>query len=378
MLTIDQAYPSQQQTIPSLNGIRAISVLIVVLSHSGLGMIVPGGLGVTIFFFLSGYLITTLMITELQQTGTLDIFGFYARRIFRLMPPLLITLAIAYGLVASSILPGTITFKGLTAQLLYFANYYSVFFDHNNATIPAGTGILWSLAVEEHYYILYPFTMMALFKSGLPLKKIGIVLAIVCIAILVWRIELVQHGSSEPRTYYASDTRIDSIIYGALLALWTKRISKPFRSMSPPEWTLLILGLAVMLATLVYRGAAFRETFRYSLQGIALLPIFYFAIRFHDNFVFRHLNSKLMITIGIWSYAIYLIHYVLINVIETNAPSISGSPFLLFVVTISLSAFYAAAIDRYVDPYFRRLRRRFHRNRSKVSTVESVTATRID
>jgi peptidoglycan/LPS O-acetylase OafA/YrhL len=59
MLTIDQAYPSEQRTIPSLNGIRAISVLIVVLSHSGLGMIVPGGLGVTIFFFLSGYLIVS-------------------------------------------------------------------------------------------------------------------------------------------------------------------------------------------------------------------------------------------------------------------------------------------------------------------------------
>jgi peptidoglycan/LPS O-acetylase OafA/YrhL len=318
------------------------------------------------------------MITELRQTGTLDIFGFYARRIFRLTPPLLITLAIAYGLVASSILPGNITFKGLTAQLLYFANYYSLFFDHNNGTIPAGTGILWSLAVEEHYYILYPITITALFKSGLSLKKIGIVLAIACIAILVWRIELVQHGSSEPRTYYASDTRIDSIIYGALLALWTKRVSKPRSFMSLPEWTLLILGLGLLLTTIIYRDAAFRETFRYSLQGIALLPIFCFAIRFHDNCLFRHLNSKLMIKIGIWSYAIYLVHYVLINVIEANAPGISSRPFLLFVVAITLSACCGAAIDQFVDPYFRRLRRQFHRDRGKLSTAESVPAVGID
>jgi peptidoglycan/LPS O-acetylase OafA/YrhL len=378
VLAIDKSRLSQQQTIPSLNGIRAISVLIVVLSHSGFGTIVPGGLGVTIFFFLSGFLITTLMIAELEHTGTLSILAFYARRIFRLMPSLLITLAIAYGLVASGILPGGVTLKGLAAQLLYFANYYSLLYDPSNQTVPAGTGILWSLAVEEHYYIFYPITIMALYKAGLHLRTIGIVLAVACIAILVWRIELVQHGSSEPRTYYASDTRIDSIIYGALLALWVKPASPPRRSMLPHEWALLIMGLGLLLTTLIDRGAAFRETFRYSLQGVALLPIFYFAIRFHDNFIFRHLNSRLMIKIGIWSYAIYLIHYVLINAAVANAPGISTRPFLLFVGAISLSACYAAAIDQFVDPYFRRLRKQFHRDRSKAPTAESATIAGID
>jgi peptidoglycan/LPS O-acetylase OafA/YrhL len=362
------------QTIPSLNGIRAISVLIVVLSHTGLGTIVPGGLGVTIFFFLSGYLITTLMLAEQEQTGSLDIFGFYARRVCRLMPPLLITLSIAYGLVASGILPGAITLKGLAAQLLYFANYYSLFFDPGNATIPAGTGILWSLAVEEHYYVFYPLVMTAVFKAGLNPKRIGIILAIACVTTLIWRIELVQHGFSEPRTYYASDTRIDSIIYGALLALWVNPVSQPRRPMLPREWAAFVMGLGFLLISLVYRGAAFRETFRYSLQGFALLPIFYFSIRFHDNFLFRHLNSNLMTKIGIWSYSIYLIHFVLINAVIANAPDFSDRPFWLFVLTLSLSCCYAAAIDRFVDPYFRRLRKQFHADRGKRPTAESVTA----
>jgi len=222
MRAIDYARLSQQETIPSLNGIRAISVLIVALSHSGFGTVVPGGLGVTIFFFLSGYLITTLMIAELDQTGNLGILSFYARRVFRLMPPLLITLAIAYCLVASGILPGAISFKGVGTQLLYFANYYLVFFDQGNTTIPAGTGVLWSLAVEEHYYFLYPLIILALFKTGVNLKTVGILLASVCFVILLWRIKLVHDGSLEGRTSYASDTRIDSIIYGALLALWFK------------------------------------------------------------------------------------------------------------------------------------------------------------
>ena len=138
--------------IPSLDGLRAVSILIVLVSHAGYGTIVPGGLGVTIFFFLSGYLITTLMLAEHERTGELDVVRFYARRVFRLMPPLIVTLAIVYGLTFAGLVPGGITLAGLASQLLYFANYYQIFFDPGN-TIPGGTEVLWSLAVEEHYYI---------------------------------------------------------------------------------------------------------------------------------------------------------------------------------------------------------------------------------
>ena len=163
------AHSHRFEVIPSLDGIRAISVLIVVLGHSGLEALVPGGLGVTIFFFLSGYLITTLMLTEHERTGGINIFNFYTRRVFRLMPPLLVTLAIAYGLTYARLLSGGITDTGLAAQLLYFANYYGLFFDPGN-TIPDGTGILWSLAVEEHFYIFYPLlmTLMLGMRSSAP------------------------------------------------------------------------------------------------------------------------------------------------------------------------------------------------------------------
>jgi peptidoglycan/LPS O-acetylase OafA/YrhL len=106
----------QAQTIPSLDGIRAISVLIVVLGHSGLGALVPGGLGVTIFFFLSGYLISTLM-AENQRTGGINILKFYVRRMLRLIPPLFVSLAIAYALTYAGLLSGGIT---ITAQQLSF------------------------------------------------------------------------------------------------------------------------------------------------------------------------------------------------------------------------------------------------------------------
>jgi peptidoglycan/LPS O-acetylase OafA/YrhL len=356
----DKHSPSSQ-IIPSLDGLRAISVLIVVVSHSDLGALIPGGLGVTIFFFLSGYLITTLLLAEDARTGKIDILKFYARRAFRLMPPLFISLAIAYSLTYAGWLSGGITLKGLAAQLLYFANYYGIFLDPGN-TVPDGTGILWSLAVEEHFYIFYPLLLTLLLGSALRPRAIGTLLGIGCLVILAWRVHLVHSVDFVPvRTYYASDTRIDSIIYGCILAV----VSNPLRDrhragkMSLGQWALLAAALGTLLLTLVDRDTAFRETIRYSLQGIALMPLFYFAVRFSDNRLFRTLNTRWAIKLGTYSYAIYLIHLVVINVIATNAPAIATKSFILFPAALLISVAYAAAIDRFVDRYFRQLRRRY-------------------
>jgi peptidoglycan/LPS O-acetylase OafA/YrhL len=353
--------------IPSLDGIRAISVLIVVLAHSGLEAFVPGGLGVTIFFFLSGYLISTLMLAENNYTGEINISSFYVRRVFRLMPPLLISLAIAYGLTYAGLLTGGTTITGLAAQLLYFANYYGLFFDPGH-TIPDGTGILWSLAVEEHFYIFYPLFMTLLLGSALRPRMIGTLLGIGCLVVLAWRIYLVHSPDFvSDRTYYASDARIDSIIYGCILAIVINPVRELHRAdtMSPGQWLLLAAALGTLLLTLFYRDTAFRETIRYSLQGLALIPLFYFAVRFSDNRLFRHLNSVWAIRLGTYSYAIYLIHHVVINAIAKNAPAVAAKSFILFPTALLISIAYAAVIDRFVDRYFRQLR---HKYRSKLTT----------
>ena len=351
----------RSEVIPSLDGIRAISVLIVVLGHSGLEALVPGGLGVTIFFFLSGYLISTLMLAEHERTGGINILNFYARRVFRLMPPLIISLAIAYGLTYSGLLAGAITSKGLAAQLLYFANYYGLFFDPGN-TIPEGTGILWSLAVEEHFYIFYPLLMTLLLGSALRPRTIGALLGVVCLVVLVWRIDLVHApGFVSNRTYYASDTRIDSIAYGCILALVlnpVRQLNRP-GSMSLAQWAILATAVGALLLTLLYRDPTFRETTRYSIQGLALMPIFYFAVRFSDNQLFRYLNTPWAITLGTYSYTIYLIHYVVIRSIDKSLPALAAKSFVLFPTALLISIAYAAAVERFVEPYFRQLRRRF-------------------
>lgn len=370
---MSEANSKHLKAIPSLDGIRAISVLIVVLAHSGFEA-VPGGLGVTIFFFLSGYLITTLMLEEHKRTGQLDILKFYARRMFRLMPPLLVTLAIVYGLTYAGLVRGGITASGLAAQLLYFANYYGIFFDTGN-TIPEGTGVLWSLAVEEHFYIAYPIIMSLLLYRNIKPFQIAMLLGIVCIVVLAWRAHLVQSPNfTFYRTYYASDARIDSIIYGCILAVIANpmRRSNRVEKMSPAQWAILAVAHGCLLVTLLHRETSFRETLRYSLQGLALMPIFYFAIRHSNNQLFRHLNSSLALRLGTYSYAIYLIHHVIIYMITNNFPTIAAKPIILFPVTLLFSIAYAAAIDRFVDGFFRQLR---HKYRPTVSAKIAVLDT---
>jgi peptidoglycan/LPS O-acetylase OafA/YrhL len=356
--------PPDNGAIPSLDGLRAISISIVLVSHAGYGNVVPGGLGVTIFFFLSGYLITTLLVEERERSGRIDIGKFYLRRAFRLFPPLLVTLFIAYSLVILGLLDGGISWAGFLAQLLYFANYYALFFDPGNTTA-AGTGILWSLAVEEHFYMVYPAVLVGLFALSLSGRRIVIVLAIACLAVLAWRMYLAGLPNFvTERTYYSSDTRVDSILFGCVLALAanpraaTSETSNPL--LQQRSAMLLAAAAIILVVTIIWRNAYFRETFRYSLQGIALMPIFYFAIKSAAHFPFTLLNHRWVARIGVYSYAMYLIHYIVINAIEKNAPQLATAKPLLVLVTFVVATLYAAILDVYVDSYFRRLRKKFH------------------
>lgn len=350
----------KSEAIPSLDGIRAISVMIVVLAHCGYE-IVPGGFGVTIFFFLSGYLISTLLIAEHARTGTISIGLFYLRRAFRLMPPLLVMLAVAYSATAIGLLHGGVSLKGFAAQLLYFANYYGLFFDPGN-TIPEGTGILWSLAVEEHFYLAYPLALSWLLGRNLGPRELGTVLALVCIAVLLWRFHLATAATfHSDRTYYASDSRIDSIVYGCLLAILYNPVSRQPRdpAMTVADWALIALSGGALLVSFTLRNPLFRETIRYSIQGVALMPLFYYAIAHARAWPFRWLGAGWLMRLGTYSYSIYLIHYVIIKMLVTNSPAIANRPAIILPLTLSLSIIFAWAVDRYVDSYFRGLRKRF-------------------
>jgi len=342
--------------IPSLDGIRAVAVFIVLLSHAGLGHIIPGGLGVTVFFFLSGYLITTLLIKEYEIHNHINYPKFFARRFFRLFPPLIICLFLSYSFAFLGLIEERYSFAGFFYQIFYLANYHAIF--HWTGMIPNGLGVLWSLAVEEHFYLFFPLFLYACFryigKSYAPY-----ILMLLCLMALGWRGYLVlAEGVSSVRTYYASDTRIDSILFGCILALRYNPINLDACAKLTLKGVLLfVLGLSLLIFSLIYRGDVFRETLRYTLQGIALMPIFYYAIKNNKNPLFDWLNHSLIKKLGVYSYVIYLFHNVIINGLKWHGVT---DIYTILVITIIVSIVLAYLVDQYIDMYFFKLRKKLH------------------
>jgi peptidoglycan/LPS O-acetylase OafA/YrhL len=371
--SMKQQHKGHDLQIPSLDGFRAFAILVVVVAHSGYALVVPGGLGVTVFFFLSGFLITTLLLREFDAVGTINIRQFYVRRFLRLGPPLLITLAVAYGLYFAGFLPGKATWTGFLAQLFYFSNYHIVLFD-GGKQIPFGTDVLWSLAVEEHFYLAFPLLLLFLLMN-LSRRSILVALVALCILTLVWRYHLAAGEQGEfLRTYYGTDTRIDSILYGCILAL----ITHPLQLNEAPNrfvgYAGIGAGAILLLFSVVYRDPEFRNIFRYSVQGLALMPIFYFAITLKGSLVHKILNLAFVKRIGVYSYAIYLCHFVFIQVIFHKFPELSH-PAGVLVLALITSVAYAAVIDTWIEPYFRHLRHRYRyepNDKTQVLEIGSV------
>jgi peptidoglycan/LPS O-acetylase OafA/YrhL len=344
--------------IPSLDGIRTFSFGVVFAAHAGLYFIVPGGFGVTVFFFLSGFLITTLLRQEFDKNGTVSLRNFYIRRAFRILPPFYLVLITASVLTLLGVLKGHLELPAVLSQALHYANYRIVF--HGYSGFPLGTAVYWSLAVEEHFYLLFPLLFLTLQKAGISAKGQALSLLGLCALALVWRCILV-YGLHSPldRTYVASDTRFDSILFGCALALYgNPMLDAPLGSDKLWKRWLLPLGILGLVACFLIRGNAFRETLRYSLQGISLIPVFVCAMRFPTWGLMRVLNYRPIAFIGVLSYSLYLMHQVVLfgltPMLEPRVGVIATA-----MVSLVISVALAWLVHRFIERPFARLRRHF-------------------
>jgi peptidoglycan/LPS O-acetylase OafA/YrhL len=345
--------------IPSLDGLRAVSFMIVFFAHAGFDRVIPGGFGVTVFFFLSGYLITTLMRMEADKTGHVSLRAFYLRRALRILPPFYLLLGAACALTLAGALPGVLKLWPVTAQALHYSNFWIAMRGWEG--LPWGTGVYWSLAVEEHFYLVFPALYLVMRRLGLDGRRQAIAFWAICAAVLAWRCVLVMvlHAGSD-RTYLCSDTRVDSMLFGCALAVYGNPMLDDDPSRPPSAaWmrVALPIALATLLATFLVRGEVFRETFRYSLQGLALGPVFLCAIRRPDAALFRPLNLRPLRFVGTLSYSLYLIHFVVLNMFQAHT-GLSRGP--RAVVGLGVAVILAWGIYEVIEKPCARLRKRLH------------------
>lgn len=322
---------------------RALSILLVLVSHAWLGHIVPGGLGVTVFFFISGFIITRLMLGEWQRNGRIDVRAFYVRRFFRLTPALVVYVVCC--LVAMSVVGARIRGVELAAVFFYFANFYEIFVGFGVGEPLYPLGITWSLAVEEHYYFVYPLLFILLAAHT---RRFLLVLVMACVFALCWRIYLDVIVGLNPlqadRIYKGTDTRYDSILYGAIFAVLLERVPKAQALLARPG--VFVGGLVLLLLTLVIRHPVFQETVRYSLQGVAIMAMTYVAV-FRAGWVQRVLSSAPLVYIGRISYSLYLYHWLVLGLVNLY---LGEQPYLVrFIVLVVVSIVASDLSYRFVE-----------------------------
>lgn len=342
--------------IPGFDGLRAIAVLLVLVAHAGYGDVVPGGFGVTIFFAISGYLISTLLMNEFARTGTIDLKLFYIRRILRLYPELIALVLLC--LIAGAALGLRATTAEKFAGLFYYMNYYYVFGAHYPPAESYQWRQLWSLAVEEHFYFFFPAVM--LFVARTWRSRLLLVAALITLPFL-WRfVTYFWIGLPWEYNYVATDTRIDSIAWGCLLALMMRRPDGSARGVQDLWFigrTAIAIGFALLFASLIYRNEAFRWTWRFTMQGIGILLVManlLFDPRWRA--VVQALEWRPIRYVGRISYGLYLYHMLLNQVIETIWPDIATP--LMVLVSLAVSLIVASISYNLLEIPLKPLRRR--------------------
>ena len=300
-----RAPPAGSGYIPALDGLRAVSIGLVVASHAGLERVVPGAFGVTLFFFISGFLITRQLLSGLEASGRIGFGGFYARRALRLMPA-----GVAYVTVAGLLYEaagGRIGAAGWAAALLYGANVYDLWTGYRStlAGVRHPFNVLWSLAIEEHFYLAWPAVLAAAWRWRVAL---WVVLGL-CGAALGWRLWLFRELGPGvgpfpyKRLYVGTDTRFDSILWGAVLALVQRPDAAGALFLSRKSGRGEVLGVLLLVASFLLPFDVVRHAVRTTMQGAALVVLVPGWLRW------RVLAWRPALVVGRLSYSLYLWHW---------------------------------------------------------------------
>ena len=296
---------------PSLDGVRGIAILAVLAVHTnhlfGWSLLKGGSIGVDIFFVLSGFLITSLLIEEWTTTGRINLWNFYARRFLRLVPALVVVVSVL--LIVSGALftaqEAAQTRRAMPIALLYLTDFFASL---SPATALGALRHTWSLAMEEHFYLLWPPALLLLLKTGWSKRVLLAITVSVALAVCFHRGQLFQPGMSPARTYYGFDTRADSLLIGcvaAMFACWgffrgfksSKRISG------------LSIGLILLaLITTDFASPVMHEGGFTILAGTTALLLV--NLMCSDGGVLRSfLELRPLVWVGKVSYGLYLWHY---------------------------------------------------------------------
>ncbi|HEY6530222.1 MAG TPA: acyltransferase [Cellvibrionaceae bacterium] len=289
--------------MPALDGLRAIAVFMVFVIHALPRSGFPGGLGVDIFFVISGYLITSILVKEHQKSGTVDLPDFYIKRLLRLYPALILMIAVcvpAFFLLIGSWKTALLSFA---AAITYTTNIVLTVFDLSGIGIVSHT---WSLSMEEQYYLIWPLLLLASFRHS-SRTAIATILIILTISSLTgWYF----FGKESP---FSPLLKLGGLAIGSLFAIYSKQLERSSNLLVFPS-------LLAILAAIIGESIGF-------LHRSITLPIVTLASPFLVLYLATHgsgvlvkaLSNQVLVFVGVLSYSFYLWHYPILYMLKSAA-----------------------------------------------------------
>ena len=348
----------KRRYITGLDGIRAIAVIMVLAYHLKLALFKSGFLGVTVFFVLSGYLITGILISEVEEEGTIDLKNFWLRRIRRLVPAVM---SMAVVIIFVSAVVNRIIFtkgcKDFLASVLGFNNWWQIFNKvsyFEAAGVPSPFTHCWSLAIETQFYLIYPLILLGIYKlvksreegrakRGLLFAGVTLLLALISVILMIVLFDPQQDAI---RVYYGTDTRAFSLLFGALLAILWEYQMVPRRLSASVNMVLGSVSFAVLLVMTIaingssnfwYRGGQF--------VGTILTVLVIYTVSGRKTWLSRFLSNPVLKWIGDRSYSIYLWHYPIILLISKGIKA----SWWITLIEIVLSVVLAELSYRFIE-----------------------------
>jgi peptidoglycan/LPS O-acetylase OafA/YrhL len=356
---------------PELDGLRGISILLVFLHHLWFRFLPGGFLGVDIFFVLSGFLITSLLVQEYERRGRISLRHFYIRRALRLGPALVVFMA-GLGLYALCFLDrarAADVYQGILLTASYVSNW--VFALKPSVKIGA-LGITWSLAIEEQFYLVWPLLLSLALRFKLSRRTIVCTLILAILAIALHRRMLTEYGAVIRRLYYATDTRADALLIGCLVALLLSwRFIPQTRWFRPVINAVAITGalFVIYLATTADTALLSLYLGWFTLVALAIGLNLIVLMLWPPAWALQLLRTQPLAWFGRISYALYLWHY---PVRAFICPDNGARSIWRVLLTAIISVGIAALSFYLIEKRFLRLKDRFARTQLKGTEVVQV------
>lgn len=346
--------------MPGLDGLRAIAVLGIIIYHLNKQWLTGGFLGVDTFFVISGYLITSLLLKEYDDTGIIKLKSFWIRRLKRLLPAVIVLLMVVGTATLLLKSDNIIRVKhDIIAAIFYVSNWWYIAKDVNYfeqfSFMPLKH--LWSLAIEEQFYIFFPVILVTLLLTIKKRYKIGFIFWGVSIISLGLMMFIYSINGDHSRVYFGTDTRLQTLLLGVILAfLWP-----PFKLKNdPPKVVKYVIDSIGSLSFIVLILLFFiiNDETNWIYDGgfylISILTLFIIASVVHPStWIAKIFSNPVLVFIGKRSYSLYLWHFAVISFVHSYY--VDGQiPVYVYFIDISLTIIFAELSYRFIETPFRK------------------------